>query len=210
MWLTNLFVSRLDKTTYWEGVLAVGTRYCDDDSRNTAKYHLQTGEGRCSPARMVAIARRWSIPEWLEPAFRTLIKEDPSKISLADTHFLGLETFHSLFQVRGQIHQFRLSLLWHIPAVVHAPGCSSATMCKSKWEEIYMAEIKILAHPLQWHSTGSVLQTLEMEYHGIAEMGNGQCLEATCTELWGTAFTVQENDIMNKGIQERLIHVVEN
>lgn len=180
----------------------------DDQSRRDAIYFLNAAFTRCSPARKVAIARRYQVTEWIEPNLRILLSKKPSELTPQDIRDMddgGRPTWLTLCQVTQEIHALRPKLAFEVPGITdqssttHLRNCRDQNNCASRWLTGYRQVMAPLMHPDLDVASSLLLEDLrrEMDSQGLG------CWDEKFNELAsvGSFFLVRETQIIDQGIQ---------
>lgn len=161
---------------------------------------LSEGEGRCSPARMVNLARRYEVPEWLPPAFRQLINTDAASITAEDLLYLSdgeafATTYLLISQARSEIIKLRRSCLIIVSPSSHGPACYSRSGCTEAWSTHYRVYMAMYNHPTEILSATEVIDRME---RAEAPQPMGPCWQRSIDVLKAGRFTTGEMELIDR------------
>lgn len=183
-------------------LLKLATLYEMESVRNFAIYHLQSSRG-VSSAMKIELARKYTVPEWIAPAFKVLLATGTPYISRADVNRLGLETYYILANAHAEIVEARARLSLVAPPIVHGDQCVDRRYCEVAWKEFWLTKItRWLVNPDDPPHIADIPDHIRTLLP-VQSMGM-QCQQATLTELEGMTVLRKEKLIGEMALQEVL------
>jgi hypothetical protein len=133
-----------------------------------------------TPSRQMQLAQQHRIDEWLEPAFRELVKKHA--FTLDDVEQMGLFAYWVLTNTQRDIRNHVRSIAYYTPDVVHGFDCSTPLLCKAAWENAWWSGFaKLALHPDNDCRSGDAMHKLSAAR--IPGM-NPECLRSTVDDIW--------------------------
>ncbi|KAI0695882.1 hypothetical protein BC835DRAFT_1305822 [Cytidiella melzeri] len=167
-----------------------------------AQYHIRD-DPRISPATKINLARQYTVPEWVRPAFKTLVSAGPLQITDKDVDQLGLATYTILTRAQAEIARERLRLSLAAPPTVHGDGCVAHDRCEGAWKEFWGIKVsRWLNHP---DKPPRLSKTCEfIEQLGDIPFMRSRCHSETLLKLRGMAPLRAEERITEEGAEKVL------
>ncbi|KAI0691446.1 hypothetical protein BC835DRAFT_1307499 [Cytidiella melzeri] len=167
-----------------------------------AQYHIKD-EPRISPATKINLARRYTIPDWVRPAFEALVRTGPLHITDEDIDQLGLVTYAILTRAQAEIARERLRLSLAAPPTVLGDGCVAHDRCEGAWKEFWGIKVsRWLNHP---DKPPRLSKTCEfIEQLGDIPFMRSRCHSETLLKLRGMAPLRAEERITEEGVEKVL------
>src|SRR3977135_29120 len=94
-------------------VLKLSTRYLMTDARDWSIRGLS--HTSLEPCTKLELAQQYAIEEWIEPAFRALLKKPITDLTINDAQKIGLQKLLALAQTLEIIHQIRTTIAYSGP-----------------------------------------------------------------------------------------------
>ncbi|KDQ05799.1 hypothetical protein BOTBODRAFT_182206 [Botryobasidium botryosum FD-172 SS1] len=164
-------------------VLRFAKKYDFPDALAFAKSRLETVAFQPVPSLRLILARRHTIPDWVRPAIRDLIRFPVSAIPPAHIIDLGVHTLHTLALAKEAIARLRTSLTSHIPSVTHGIRCVDMKPCQ-RGLAFCWTQVNVLVHNTGVSLTASdVMAKLDEGAISGLELMNPDCLRATLNEI---------------------------
>ncbi|KAJ7508018.1 hypothetical protein B0H11DRAFT_2308212 [Mycena galericulata] len=168
---------------YYVSLLYLSQKYQISSARKYAIANLPTHRA-FTAAIQLQLTRQYSILEWAELGFRSLVYRRLKNITLADALAMGVVAYHKLVQVNCQIDELNLGLAFNPPVVVHSPGCLDENECTKLWEWAWWSGFaKQLLHPENIKSRTRILESLDPS-RGILASMRADCLQGTLESIW--------------------------
>ncbi|KAF8144679.1 hypothetical protein K438DRAFT_1992602 [Mycena galopus ATCC 62051] len=102
-----------------------------------ATHHLEDHPD-LGPALRYRLASCYDITHWAKRAFYELMSTSILEISEADEESLGWAAYRTLVRTHAQVSQYRLTLAFFPPDVVHGTICYDNTYCGTRWAETWV------------------------------------------------------------------------
>lgn len=183
-------------------LLKLSALYLMPSVRDFAKHHIANSY-RIGPAIKIELARKYSIPEWVAPAFKSLVERGPSSISLEDAEHLGLRVHFILAQAQAQINEERTRLSLVASPVIHGYGCNSQVRCELAWKEFWMVKVsRWLINPDDTPRIADICSHIETLLP-ISSM-ESRCQQQTLAKLRGMLVLKREETITKTALDKVL------
>ncbi|KAF8575717.1 hypothetical protein K439DRAFT_1623365 [Ramaria rubella] len=86
------------------------------------------------PAVRIELAHFYNVPQWIEPAFRTLLSCKLTTLTIKDTFCLGLRTFAALAKTREVIQELHMAVAYSTSQMYGlAAECPTPDECRTQW-----------------------------------------------------------------------------
>jgi hypothetical protein len=125
------------------------------------------------PARRLELARMYSIPHWVEPAFKILIYTDFADISASDIQQMGLTEFSILCKAKEKIEKERKLTAAVPPSMNFAESwsCRTHENCKKIWREVWWRKVaRQILHPNSPLAFDTACEAInKIEFPGMTE-----------------------------------------
>ncbi|KIJ33432.1 hypothetical protein M422DRAFT_264536 [Sphaerobolus stellatus SS14] len=156
------------------------------------------------PALKLSLALSFHVSEWIEPAFRQLLKTDAGSLTYGDFIILGPYMTHILMTTQFAIHHYRSSLAFHPYRLVHQTGCHSPgleySVCQKKWSN----EWKQGFTPLYLHPDAPLSPEEAMQKLAAAPMPGvtPACCNAAISHIIELGVFEKENEMAKEALKK--------
>jgi hypothetical protein len=161
-----------------------------------------------TPSRQMQLAQEHHIDEWVEPAFRELVKKHA--FTLDDVEQMGLFAYWMLTKTQREIRDHVRSIAYYPPDVVHGYDCGTPLLCTAAWENAWWSGFaKLALHPDHDCFSGDAMHKLSAAQ--IPGMGP-ECLRLTVDDVWNNNAFDDIEVIVKEGcslLLERLTGVIQ-
>ncbi|KAJ7033345.1 hypothetical protein C8F04DRAFT_1261153 [Mycena alexandri] len=169
-----------------------------DGMHYTIREFTLRGDG-VHPALQFELARCFGIDDWLEPAFRRLMKM--SIIDLDSSHVaqIGHSGYYWLTRSKTQIQELRTKIAFHVPPIVNSVDCDTPGTCGVAWTREWEERVRqLIHHPSQPISCLDLLDQLRNTHiPGLCDA----CQDLTVTWLWGAQSFTREERLVDEAVE---------
>ncbi|KAJ7770369.1 hypothetical protein B0H14DRAFT_2967022 [Mycena olivaceomarginata] len=187
--LTYLYMgpSAHPKTTeFLISVMKLSAFFDIQDGMDHAKAEITRRGDSVHPALQFELARCFGVNEWIEPAFRRLMKMSLVELSSSDVLQNGYFGYYWLTQTKAKIAELRASISFHVPPVLNSMECPTPEYCARSWYR-----------GVGWTSCLSLLDQLRnVHIAGLCDA----CQDLTVTWIWGKQMLTREEDYIEEAI----------
>jgi hypothetical protein len=122
------------------------------------------------PSRMLQLAHRFSIANWVSPALESLIKSPAAELTAEDADHLGPKVLLIIVKAREALeHERKLIAAYppKLPSTCDDPcWCSSRLSCEKVWAEVWWKKVaRALLHPCEPCPLSGVVILLQRTSH---------------------------------------------
>ncbi|KAJ6452932.1 hypothetical protein C8R45DRAFT_915948 [Mycena sanguinolenta] len=144
------------------------------------------------------LARRYRVDQWIDPAFRKLMRLPLTDLDLPLMDRIGSVGYFWLVKAKADIEQHRRQFAFNAPPIINDPGCENHAICAVTWIVEWGRTIpKVVHHPDVHTSLADLLFTLEKtEITDVCDA----CRKRTITWIWGTGYATAEDDIVTQAV----------
>jgi hypothetical protein len=116
-------------------VLKLATLWEMENDRQAAIHKLQKYSlVELSAVRRMELAHTYSIPSWINAAFRELVRKELCNFSASNLHAIGFQTFTILSKAKEAIKKNRRAVAMIPPQILHCEECKTPQLCDESWE----------------------------------------------------------------------------
>ncbi|KAJ6548999.1 hypothetical protein B0H19DRAFT_952714 [Mycena capillaripes] len=98
------------------------------------------------PALQFELARLYRVDDWIEPAFRRLMKMPITCLNMFCAEQIGPPGYFCLVQTKAHIEHLRKQFAFDTPKIIHDPNCASVVTCRYAWIREWMTNVRKLIH----------------------------------------------------------------
>ncbi|KAJ7818396.1 hypothetical protein B0H14DRAFT_2601275 [Mycena olivaceomarginata] len=160
------------------------------------------GEG-FDPALQFQLARMFRVDQWIEPAFRALMKRSDTSLTLRNLSQIGETGCYYLMQTKDKIRKHRAHLAFSTPKISQSQDCKTRWECKFHWErEWWEGFARLIHHPEITLPFGDIPKTLlDVRDGGMDGVCDG-CLHLTIDAILEEGKFQQEAEEIVKAVAE--------
>ncbi|KAJ7679331.1 hypothetical protein DFH06DRAFT_974858, partial [Mycena polygramma] len=92
------------------------------------------------PTMRISLAIRFHVPQWIEPAFRTLTRTPLRSLTVAQINELGFSPYIILAETQAKIAEHRTFCALTVPPVIHGPYCPHPSSCEKSFAHAWWGE----------------------------------------------------------------------
>ncbi|KAK6992800.1 hypothetical protein R3P38DRAFT_2568841 [Favolaschia claudopus] len=189
---------------FWIKAYDMADLYHSELVMEMAKKHLAVCPD-LHPANFLNLAMNWHIEEWIEPAFRALLRTPLSSLTSSQLRELGYSAYLHVAETKERISKHRALCALQAPPVVHHNACRGAEACTSAWKYAWWGEAE-----KRGAAAGFVhpnLIAIEKIMNGLAniviswQMTSG-CRKLTLESLFRTEIVLKEELFIREALNE--------
>ncbi|KAJ7914172.1 hypothetical protein B0H13DRAFT_1611831 [Mycena leptocephala] len=155
------------------------------------------------PALQFQLARMFRVDQWIEPAFRSLMKRPESSLTLRNLAEIGEIGCYYLMQTKDKIRKNRAHLAFSTPKLCHSRGCKTPGTCEYSWQrEWWGGFARLIHHPDIPLLFGDIPKTLIQVRDGGMDGVCDNCLHLTIDSVLEEGKFQEEDDEIEKTITE--------
>ncbi|KAJ6498412.1 hypothetical protein C8R47DRAFT_1259941 [Mycena vitilis] len=92
------------------------------------------------PTMRISLAIRFHVPQWIEPAFRTLTRTPLRSLTVAQINELGFSPYIILAETQAKIAEHRTFCALTVPPVIHGSHCPDPPSCNKSFAHAWWGE----------------------------------------------------------------------
>lgn len=145
---------------FLSSLLKMSDFFMIDDARHYALTHLRN-HPEFEVTLKLQFCQRYKLEDWLEPAFRELMKCQLADISGEGADRIPRRIYHTYVTAKHEINCHRLSLGFEAPPAINDPQCNTPATCCYHWRLAWAdGPAKMFNHPDHHYLVMDVLWAL--------------------------------------------------
>lgn len=118
-------------------LLELSDMYLCRDARDYAVQNLQRNRYSLESTRLISLALKFNIKEFLPHAFERLISARINDVSDDECHAVGPIVWNTMFKVKERLDIHRRIIACEAPPMVHAGTCTKQKRCEEDWKQLW-------------------------------------------------------------------------
>ncbi|KAK7019537.1 hypothetical protein R3P38DRAFT_3553473, partial [Favolaschia claudopus] len=157
------------------------------------------------PATFLNLAMHWHIDDWLEPAFRALLRTPLSSLTSPQLSEIGYSAYLHVAETKERISAHRALCALQAPPVVHHDTCRGAEPCTSAWKYAWWGEAEKRGAAAGFvHPNLVPIQKIMIGLANIViswQMSSG-CRKLTLESLFRTEIVLKEEQFIREALEQ--------
>ena len=150
------------------------------------------------PAFQFQLARAHRIDNWIEPAFRELVRRPIESLTIDHVGQIGPDGFFQLVQTKEKILRVRREMVFHVPPTANDGACRTHLKCSSAGTREWHENVpQIIHHPEAPCGCADLLHQLQSAtIDGICNKSQ----DLSVTWWWGEGWVDREEEKIDEAV----------